>query len=85
MNVARSKYDTLSVNGEHDTYHTTCKVTVPDEYYILQDMENFTVKCIPYFSTIEDITCEDYKCTMNWLKGMGHEPERLTKFVYKPC
>ena len=87
--VVPSRYDTLWVNGqvqldEHDTYWTSCQVTVPDECYTLMDIEHFQLNYIPYYSTIEDIRCEDYKCTMNLLKEMGHEPERLLKIVYKP-
>jgi hypothetical protein len=88
--VVPSRYDTVSIDhmqlDAHDAYYRASQFAwqVPDECFILKDIEHFQLNCIPYYSTIEDIRCEDYKCSMHLLKKMEQEYERDLKVVYKP-
>ena len=82
VNVVSSQYDHIWIRTPNDTKRLAIPpdndyvlqgYSVPDDCCVLEDMDNFTLECLPYFATIEDIRREDYKYTRNWLKLLSRD------------
>ena len=97
VNVVSSIHHRLWVWIAHSPYGRPYHIKVPNKNYVLesssapgedcvlQNIGNFSLDCLPYFATIEDMRRLDYKYTNNWLKlkeNWAYQPTKELHFTY---